>query len=220
MISCWWRDCGWLRHCSLWSLMCVCVGGGVFIYLFVCVFVHMCELRWSYIAHVDNLGSLLHPLHLRWRRQGMENRGRERESWKCDLTSEELYWWFMLLHMKRFTPSAAVRATCSIWFHNIFHVLGNSFFFFFFSTEPSRPLLSCQFAGGVVLTQRQVHVLVTLLFPEWLRISLRLESARTVRHKNVFQSHVFILQWASQCDGVAVIHSAYLCCLEVSTARC
>lgn len=64
----------------------------------------------------------------------------------------------------------------------------------FFSTEPSRPLLSCQFAGGVVLTQRQVHVLVTLLFPEWLRISLRLESARTVRHKNVFQSHVFILQ--------------------------
>lgn len=78
MISCWWRDCGWLRHCSLWSLMCVC--GGVFIYLFVCVFVHMCELRWwSYIAHVDNLGSLLHPLHLRWRRQGMENRGRERE---------------------------------------------------------------------------------------------------------------------------------------------
>lgn len=90
----------------------------------------------------------------------------------------------------------------------------------FFSTEPSRPLLSCQFAGGVVLTQRQVHVLVTLLFPECLRISLRLESARTVRHKNVFQSHVFILQWASQCDGVAVIHAAYLCCLEVSTARC
>lgn len=90
----------------------------------------------------------------------------------------------------------------------------------FFSTAPSRPLLSCQFAGGVVLTQRQVHVLVTLLFPEWLRISLRLESARTVWHKNVFQSHVFILQWASQCDGVAVIHSAYLCCLEVSTARC
>lgn len=73
---------------------------------------------------------------------------------------------------------------------------------FFFSKEPSRPLLSCQFAGGVVLTQRQVHVLVTLLFPERLRISLRLESARTVRHKNVFQSHVLSY---SELHGVTVL---------------
>lgn len=49
------------------------------------------------------------------------NKNREggvRGSPKCDLTSEELCWWFMLLHMQRFTPCAAVQATCAIWFHN------------------------------------------------------------------------------------------------------
>lgn len=143
-MSCWWRvlDGSSIVHCD---------HRGVYLCGYMCrscSVVCVCGIRKrSYAAHVDNLVSWLHSLHLWWRWWGMENRRRQNRGGnvcvcvcvdvgvrerkktreKCDLTSEELYGWFMLLHMEQFTPSAAVLATCAIWFHNSFPVLGNSF---------------------------------------------------------------------------------------------
>lgn len=154
-----------------------CDGRGACLY--VCV-----RGAWALIAHVNNQFTActcdreMRGMGKKSGRGGVCEREKEvgereekkwrQECWKCDLTSEELYWWFMPLHMERFTPSAAVRATCAIWFHNIFPVLGNSSFF------PSFSLLTLFPPVSVTLTESQVHVLVTPLLRRRVRASPRL----------------------------------------------
>ena len=65
--------------------------------------------------------------------------------------------------------------------------------------QTSHPLPSCQCAGAVLLTERQVHNLVILLFPEWLSISqtIQLENLdrKTLSESCVYHTVGLRVQW-------------------------
>ena len=75
---------------------------------------------------------------------------------------------------------------------------------FLYFTQTSHPLPSCQCALGALLTESQVHDLVTALFPEWLSISQRTQRDR-LDQKASSVSHVYHRSRLHGASGDAVV---------------